>query len=191
MPPLVSYAKVAPFGIEELVESANSVLRHRPRLQTTIRTVRFYASRSLLPKPSGAPKLARYGMEHLGRLVAIRCLQDQGVSLEDIADQLDQAFAKGQAEALRWVQDLVDGKQDEIVLFDAQPLQQNRYQQMLHSPAPANVSERREDLELGADTSYRIRLTPDVVLEVSTRLTPLEGLRDAQREIAKKLHDTT
>jgi DNA-binding transcriptional MerR regulator len=189
MPPLVSYAKVAPFGIEELVESANSVLRHRPRLQTTIRTVRFYASRSLLPKPSGAPKLARYGMEHLGRLVAIRCLQDQGVSLEDIADQLDQTFSKGQVEALRWVQDLVDGKQEEIVLFDAQPPQHNRY--LLHSPAPLTVGERREDLELDADTSYRIRLTPEVVLEVSTRLTPMEGLRDAQREIVRKLHDTT
>lgn len=88
MPTIDDYALLAPFTLDELVAAVNAILRERPSLQIQGRTVRFYISNGLLPSPSGGPKYARYGMEHLRRLVAIRRWLDLGMSLEQAADRI-------------------------------------------------------------------------------------------------------
>ncbi|MGC8915955.1 MAG: MerR family transcriptional regulator [Thermoanaerobaculum sp.] len=49
------------------------------------RTVRFYISRGLLPPPLMRGRGARYGQEHLDRLAEIKKLQQQGLTLAEIA----------------------------------------------------------------------------------------------------------
>ncbi|HRI43123.1 MAG TPA: helix-turn-helix domain-containing protein [Fimbriimonadaceae bacterium] len=83
MPTIDDYAPYAPFTIEELVRALNSIFRDRRRLHVQARTVRYYISKGLLPPPSGGPKFARYSLEHLKRLVAIRTWLDEGISLEE------------------------------------------------------------------------------------------------------------
>jgi DNA-binding transcriptional MerR regulator len=86
---LTFYQGLAPFSIEELVDAANSVLQHRPRLKVTRRTVRYYVQEGVLPPPAGSPKFARYGYDHLLRIVGARCLQDLGSSLGTVRETLD------------------------------------------------------------------------------------------------------
>ena len=88
MPKVEDYVSLAPFSLEELVAAANSVLRDRPKLAVSSRTVRYYISKGLLPSPSGGPKFARYSWNHLDHLVKIRTYLDQGLSLEQVASEL-------------------------------------------------------------------------------------------------------
>jgi DNA-binding transcriptional MerR regulator len=53
------------------------------------RTVRYYVQRGLLPAPAGLGRGKHYGEAHLARLIRIRELQEAGVPLERIAEQLD------------------------------------------------------------------------------------------------------
>ena len=107
MPGLDAYAALAPFQIEELVDAANSILRDRPRLRVSKRTVRYYVSQGVLPAPRGAPKFARYGMEHLAKLVGARAMQDEGQSLEEVGEALRQAFRSGEASGVARIQRLL------------------------------------------------------------------------------------
>ena len=88
MPTLDEYAPLAPFDLTELVKAANSILRERPHLQVQERTVRFYMAKGLLPPHLGAPKNARYSMDHLRILVSIRNWSEEGDSLEAIRSKL-------------------------------------------------------------------------------------------------------
>lgn len=88
MPQLEAYRRLAPFSARELLESANALLRGRQRLHISERTLRYYISQKVLPSPEGPPKIARYSFEHLVGLLAIRGLQDRGVSLDRIRDEL-------------------------------------------------------------------------------------------------------
>lgn len=54
----------------------------------TRRTVRYYVQRGLLPAPAGRGRGGHYGPEHLDRLLQVRGWQEQGVSLDDIAQLL-------------------------------------------------------------------------------------------------------
>lgn len=83
------YEILAPFLIDELVSAANAILRERPALTIQPRTVRYYISEGLLPKPSGGPKYARYQLEHLRRIVAVRLWIDEGLSLEECRKKLE------------------------------------------------------------------------------------------------------
>ena len=53
------------------------------------RTIRLYITRSLLPGPLRRGRGAVYGQDHLQRLQKIRELQADGLTLKDIARQLD------------------------------------------------------------------------------------------------------
>jgi DNA-binding transcriptional MerR regulator len=87
VPKVEDYASLAPFSLDELVAAANSVLRDRPKLAVSTRTIRYYISKGLLPSPSGGPKFARYSWNHLDDLVKIRTYLDQGLSLEQVATE--------------------------------------------------------------------------------------------------------
>ncbi len=55
------------------------------RAGVTVRTVRFYGTRGLLPPPAIGPRrVGRYGREHLARLALIEELQHQGMTLAAI-----------------------------------------------------------------------------------------------------------
>ncbi|MFD8963733.1 MerR family transcriptional regulator [Streptomyces sp. NPDC059568] len=61
------------------------------RAGVTVRTVRFYSSRGLLPPPViGARRVGHYGPEHLSRLALIEELQRQGMTLAAIERYLEQ-----------------------------------------------------------------------------------------------------
>ena len=60
------------------------------RAGVTVRTVRFYGTRGLLPPPVLGPRrVGRYGPEHLARLALIEELQHQGLTLAAIERYLE------------------------------------------------------------------------------------------------------
>jgi DNA-binding transcriptional MerR regulator len=61
------------------------------RAGVTVRTVRFYSTRGLLPPPVIGPRrVGHYGQEHLSRLALIEELQHQGMTLAAIERYLQQ-----------------------------------------------------------------------------------------------------
>lgn len=61
------------------------------RAGVTVRTLRFYSTKGLLPPPQLGPRrVGLYGPEHLGRLELIEELQRQGLTLAAIERYLDQ-----------------------------------------------------------------------------------------------------
>ncbi|MER7375672.1 MerR family transcriptional regulator [Streptomyces lanatus] len=61
------------------------------RAGTTVRTVRFYGTKGLLPPPVIGPRrVGHYGREHLARLALIEELQQQGMTLAAIERYLHQ-----------------------------------------------------------------------------------------------------
>ena len=52
------------------------------------RTVRYYVQEGLLAPPDGLGRGARYGEGHLGRLLKVRSLQEQGRTLEEVRHAL-------------------------------------------------------------------------------------------------------
>ena len=64
--------------IEELAEQA----------ETSVRTIRYYISEGLLPKPQGRGRSTMYTAEHLQRLRLIRGLIAQRVPLHEIRGQI-------------------------------------------------------------------------------------------------------
>jgi DNA-binding transcriptional MerR regulator len=62
----------------------------------TVRNVRSYQSRGLIPPPEVQGRVGYYGVEHLARLQLIRELQAQGFNLTAIAHVLEQARGSGE-----------------------------------------------------------------------------------------------
>ncbi|MEU0660388.1 MerR family transcriptional regulator [Streptomyces lavendulocolor] len=61
------------------------------RAGVTVRTIRFYGTRGLLPPPVIGPRrVGHYGAEHLARLALIEELQHQGMTLAAIERYLEQ-----------------------------------------------------------------------------------------------------
>ncbi|MET9804595.1 MerR family transcriptional regulator [Streptomyces sp. NPDC006368] len=72
------------YRVEELAEAAG----------ITVRTVRFYRERGLIPPPRREGRIAWYGEHHLARLRTIAALLERGHTLNGIAD-LAAAFESG------------------------------------------------------------------------------------------------
>lgn len=58
------------------------------------RMVRYYTARGLLPRPGTRGRALTYGRTHLLRLVAIKRLQGEGLSLDQIAERLQSMSAE-------------------------------------------------------------------------------------------------
>ncbi|MER5743524.1 MerR family transcriptional regulator [Streptomyces sp. NPDC002225] len=72
-------------------EPALTVDELAARAGVTVRTVRFYSTRGLLPPPVIGPRrVGRYGPDHLSRLALIEELQHQGMTLAAIERYLEQ-----------------------------------------------------------------------------------------------------
>ena len=160
MPTLQDYEDLAPFTLGDLVQAANAILRERPMMQIQERTVRFYISKGLLPPPGGGPKFARYGMEHLRRIVAIRQWLDAGVTLDQAAQRIEEGEHGGERET-----------------------HTRSYSPRVASPsAPAQAI---QEPNLGT-TVRRIRLTRHSILEVEEGAhlnTELDRVAEAIREM--------
>lgn len=97
---LTSYLDRHDLTLDELVESADQLLRElaprQSRYKVTerpdARTIRYYVTQKLLPKPvSYEGGRARYSGPHLARLLLIKKLQAEHHTLERIARVLDAA----------------------------------------------------------------------------------------------------
>lgn len=74
----------------EAEEPALTIDELAARAGVTVRTVRFYSTRGLLPAPAIGPRrVGRYGAEHLSRLALIEELQHQGMTLSAIERYLE------------------------------------------------------------------------------------------------------
>lgn len=87
------------------------------RAGVTVRTVRFYSTRGLLPPPTIGPRrVGRYGPAHLSRLALIEELQNQGMTLSAIERYLQRLpedtdpndLAIHRAMVASWMPDTVD-----------------------------------------------------------------------------------
>ena len=166
MPTLADYQGLAPFSLEELVDAANSVLRERPKLHVSKRTVRYYIQSGFLPPPQGSPKYARYGMDYLIRLAGARCLLDQGQPLQAAARDLETLMAGGMPQAASHVQRLIDAQRGSDMHASPYP-----------APAPM-VAESRDVIyssplrrlppepRMDVHEVRRIRLTEHATLEI-------------------------
>ncbi len=75
----------------DTAEPAFTVDELAARAGVTVRTVRFYSSRGLLPPPVLGPRrVGRYGEDHLARLALIEEMQRQGMTLAAIERHLRQ-----------------------------------------------------------------------------------------------------
>ena len=73
------------YGIEELATLGG----------VTRRTVRYYVQEGLIPAPLGVGRGRHYGPEHLGRLQAVKALQEGGLSLEEVRRELARGPGRG------------------------------------------------------------------------------------------------
>jgi DNA-binding transcriptional MerR regulator len=71
-------ADEARYGIEELAVLGG----------VTRRTVRYYVQAGLLQAPLGVGRGRHYGPDHLARLQAVKALQERGLSLDAVRDQV-------------------------------------------------------------------------------------------------------
>ncbi|MFD5854372.1 MerR family transcriptional regulator [Streptomyces chartreusis] len=78
-------------GTEEPTQPTLTIDELAARAGMTVRTVRFYGTRRLLPPPVIGPRrVGHYGREHLARLALIEELQQQGMTLAAIERYLQQ-----------------------------------------------------------------------------------------------------
>ena len=66
-----------------------SVEQFAERLGMSVRTVRFYAGRGLLPPPRREGRQGYYGADHIARLELVRELQSHGFTLSAIEGYLE------------------------------------------------------------------------------------------------------
>jgi DNA-binding transcriptional MerR regulator len=82
-------ADAARYGIEDLAELGG----------VSRRTVRYYVQQGLLPSPLGLGRGRHYGPEHLARLQAVKALQERGLSLEEVREELARGGGRRKAAA--------------------------------------------------------------------------------------------
>ncbi|MEV6006668.1 MerR family transcriptional regulator [Streptomyces sp. NPDC051976] len=183
-------------------ETALTIDELAARAGVTVRTVRFYGARGLLPPPDIGPRrVGRYGSAHLSRLALIEELQHQGLTLAAIERYLQQLPADISAHDLAIHRALVaswlpEGSEE----TDREQLERRAGRPLgeadLDRLAAMNVLERTEDpdtfrvdpgtLHLG------VRLL-DVPIPVETILAAREVMlahaRAAARDLGRIFHD--
>ena len=63
----------------------------------TRRTVRYYVQQDLLPAPLGVGRGRHYGPKHLAQLEAVKALQERGLSLDEVRQELERGPGGGAA----------------------------------------------------------------------------------------------
>lgn len=141
------------------------------RADVTVRTVRFYASRGLLPPPRLQGRTGLYGNDHLSRLDLIRELQDLGFTLSAIERHLERIPEDATTEDLAlhralltpWTHDLgEDLDRAELDNRAGRELDD----ELVHQLVALGIVEHLDD--------GRFRLTSSAMLDVGLRILDLE-----------------
>lgn len=149
------------------------------------RMVRYYTARGLLPRPGTRGRALTYGRTHLIHLVAVKRLQGQGLSLDEIAARLD-GMPQAQLEALAAIppdampEDLGD---PEPASAPVPSRAAGRFWQTAPTPAAAGAPAPPAVTNLHA-----VRLSDTVTLLVDGHAHPLPAL-DILRRAATPLLD--
>ena len=152
------------------------------------RMVRYYTARGLLPRPGNRGRALTYGRTHLIRLVAIKRLQGQGLSLDEIADRLAE-MSPTEVEALA----AVPAEAIPADLGDPDPTPQparaaGAFWRTVPDSVPDAVA---EALATPAVTNLQaVRLSDTVTLLVEGPLPPLDSLRRAAAPLLGLLDNT-
>lgn len=171
MSEITAYRRYAPFTADRLIDAANSILATNGSQPMTKRTLRFYTAQNVVPRPLGSPKFARYGYEHLLTLLSARALQDQGLKLEQIVNEVAE-IRRGQ---LNRLENLVDNW-----LAHTRTTPSNFVRE-----TAAVYAVTGEDAPPAIRASHlvqRIQLTPSAVIEIASGTsirTELEAARGA------------
>jgi DNA-binding transcriptional MerR regulator len=183
-------------------KSALTIDELAARAGVTVRTVRFYGARGLLPPPAIGPRrVGRYGPEHLSRLALIEELQHQGLTLAAIGRYLGQLpddisahdLAIHRALVASWLPEGVETVDREKLEHRAgRPLEDADLDRL----AAMNVLERTEDpgaflvdpgtLHLGVRL---LDMPIPVEAILAAREVMLAHARAAAREISRIFHD--
>jgi DNA-binding transcriptional MerR regulator len=182
------------------------------RAGVTVRTVRFYSSKGLLPPPVIGPRrVGHYSQEHLARLALIEELQRQGMTLAAIerhlqqlpADLSAQDLALHRAVVASWAPDAAeDVTREELERRAGRPLGEEDLERLV----AMNVIGRAEDTSDSSDSpasSDSFRVDPallalgvqllDVPLAhesiLAARRVLLEHSRAAARELSALLRE--
>ncbi|OBJ57037.1 MerR family transcriptional regulator [Mycobacterium sp. 1423905.2] len=99
MQALLSLAEFAALAAKAVEASGAAPGNRQAKAVPAERMIRYYTARGLLPRPGNRGRALTYGRTHVLRLVAIKRLQGQGLSLDEIADRLD-AMAADEVESL-------------------------------------------------------------------------------------------
>ncbi|MCC5036410.1 MerR family transcriptional regulator [Streptomyces sp. WAC 00631] len=187
---------------QELTVHGLTVDELAARAGVTVRTIRFYSTRGLLPPPEIGPRrVGRYGQEHLSRLALIEELRHQGMTLAAIErylrrlpeDLSAQDLAMHRALVASWAPDgAEEATREQLERRAGRPLEESDIDRL----AAMNVAVRTEDpdvfrvdpplLHLG------VRLL-DVPVGLETLLAArsvvLEHTREAARELSRLFRD--
>jgi DNA-binding transcriptional MerR regulator len=155
------------------------------------RMIRYYTARGLLPRPGTRGRALTYGRTHLLRLVAIKRLQGEGLSLDEIARRLD-GLSPTELEALAAIPAaaMPAGLGDpEIAAARARAA--GRFWEAAPDPAPAPVPAAAAAVDAGppaVSNLHAVRLSDTVTLLIDATVDPLPAL-DALRAAAAPLLD--
>ncbi|MFE9776069.1 MerR family transcriptional regulator [Streptomyces sp. NPDC005931] len=170
------------------------------RAGVTVRTIRFYGTRGLLPPPEIGPRrVGHYGREHLARLALIEELQRQGMTLAAIERYLGQLppdlsvrdLAIQRAVVASWAPDTVETvSREELQRRAGRPLDDEEVERL----AAMDVVERdggsfRVDaglLGLGV-ALLDVPLSEETIL--AARATLVEHSRAAAHDLSRLLRD--
>ncbi|MFI1759477.1 MerR family transcriptional regulator [Streptomyces sp. NPDC020571] len=170
------------------------------RAGVTVRTVRFYGTRGLLPPPVIGPRrVGHYDGEHLARLALIEELQHQGMTLAAIerylgqlpSDVSAQDLALHRAVVASWAPRTVERlTRDELGRRAGRPLTDEEVDRLgaMDIVVPDGDGHRVDAglLRLGVEL-LDLPFSPETVLAARTAL--LEHSRAAARELSRLLRD--
>ncbi|WP_202437542.1 MerR family transcriptional regulator [Streptomyces sp. SID5910] len=179
------------------------------RTGVTVRTVRFYGTKGLLPPPVIGPRrVGHYGREHLARLALIEELQHQGMTLAAIERYLKQLppgltahdLALHRAVVASWAPETVERvTREELGRRAGRPLSDEEVDRLAEMDIV--VRDGKKDGEADGRDAYRVDagllrlgvelldvpLSSETVLAARTAL--LEHSRAAARDLSRLLRD--
>ncbi|MFJ4002084.1 MerR family transcriptional regulator [Streptomyces sp. NPDC090023] len=171
------------------------------RSGVTVRTVRFYGTRGLLPPPEIGPRrVGRYGREHLARLALIEELRLQGMTLAAIerylgrlpADLTAQDLAVHRAVVSSWAPETVETVgRAELDRRAGRRLTDDDVRRLTAMDVLARLDEDGYRVDTGllrlAVQLLDLPFSPEVIL--AARTTLLDHSRAAARELSTLLRD--
>ncbi|KAA1250475.1 MerR family transcriptional regulator [Mycobacterium simiae] len=99
MPSLLTLPEFAALAADAVQAAGAAPENRQAKAIPAERMIRYYTARGLLPRPGSRGRALTYGRTHLLRLVAVKRLQGQGLSLEEISKRL-QSLSLAELESL-------------------------------------------------------------------------------------------